>query len=45
MYKRRLSFFSVTQAGGVKTVLDEKNNTLDITLGVGEGVFVIPYCG
>ena len=22
-----------------------KNNTLDITLGVGEGVFVIPYCG
>ena len=31
--------------GGVKTVLDVKNNTLDITLGVGEGVFVIPYCG
>ena len=31
--------------GGVKTVLDIKDNALDITLGVGEGVFVIPYCG
>lgn len=31
--------------GGVKTVLDVKDNALDITLGVGEGVFVIPYCG
>ncbi len=30
---------------GVKTEVTLKNNELTLDLGVGEGVFVIPYAG
>ena len=30
--------------GGEKTIKEVKNNSLTLELGVGEGVFVVPYC-